>query len=169
LGLRVRGKLAPETVNPLPAAVAALTVTDAVPVEDRVTDWVVVVFTLTLPNDKLVALIPRVGTLEPNSNANVSALSPDLAVSFTASGELTVPAVAVKLAFFTPDATVTDAGTVTAVLLLDRLTASPVLAATVFRVTVQMSDPAVVSDPLAQLSPLTHGRPVPFRPTDRGR
>jgi hypothetical protein len=127
------------------------------------------VFTLTLPNDRLAVLISSVGKLEPNSSANVWALLPDLAVIFTASGELTVPAVAVKLAFLTPDATVTDAGTATAALLLARLTASPVLAAAVFRVTVQMSDPALVKDPWAQLSPLTHGRPVPFRPTDRGR
>ncbi len=124
-------------------------------------------FTFTLPNDKLVALTPSVGTFEPNSNANVLALLPVFAVSITAFEELTVCTVAVKLAFFTPDATVTDAGTVTAALLLVRFTVCPLLAAAVFRVTVQMSDPAPVSDPFAQVSPLTQGRPVPFRPTDR--
>jgi hypothetical protein len=43
--------------------VAALTVTDAVPFEVKVSDCVVAVFTLTLPNDKLVALIPSVATV----------------------------------------------------------------------------------------------------------
>ena len=37
-GAKVRGKLAPETENPAPATVAELTVTGAVPVEDRIID-----------------------------------------------------------------------------------------------------------------------------------
>ena len=37
-GAKVRGKLAPETENPAPATVAELTVTGAVPVEERTTD-----------------------------------------------------------------------------------------------------------------------------------
>ena len=37
-GIKVRGKLAPETENPVPVTVAELTVTGAVPVEDRTTD-----------------------------------------------------------------------------------------------------------------------------------
>jgi hypothetical protein len=70
----------------------------------------------------------------------------------------------VKLAEVDPPATVTDAGTVTAELLLARLTANPPLAAATFSVTVQLSVPAPVIDPLLQLSPLNTGTPVPLRP-----
>ena len=69
-----------------------------------------------------------------------------------------------KLAEVDPPATVTDAGTVTAELLLARLTANPPLAAATFSVTVQLSVPAPVIDPLLQLSPLNTGTPVPLRP-----
>jgi hypothetical protein len=53
--LRVSGKVAPVTVNPVPATPAAVTVTAEAPVEDRVTVCVVVVLTLTLPNERLPA------------------------------------------------------------------------------------------------------------------
>ena len=69
-----------------------------------------------------------------------------------------------KLAEVDPPATVTDAGTVTAELLLARLTANTPLAAATFSVTVQLSVPAPVIDPLLQLSPLNTGTPVPLRP-----
>jgi hypothetical protein len=76
---------------------------------------------------------------------------------------LTADTVAVKLAVVAPAATVTEAGTVTAVLLLARLTANPPPAAAVFSVTVQLSLPAPVIDPLAQLSAVSAGTPVPLR------
>jgi hypothetical protein len=76
---------------------------------------------------------------------------------------LTEVTVAVKLPVVDPAATVTEAGTVTAVLLLARLTATPPLAAATFSVTVQLSVPAPVIDPLVQLSPLNTGTPVPLR------
>ena len=76
---------------------------------------------------------------------------------------LTAETVAVKLALVAPAATVTDAGTVTALLLLDRLTAWPPVPAAAFSVTVQASVPAPVIDPLVQLSPLSTGCPVPLR------
>jgi hypothetical protein len=76
---------------------------------------------------------------------------------------LTEVTVAVKLPVVDPAATVTEAGTVTAVLLLARLTANPPLAAATFSVTVQLSVPAPVIDPLVQLSPLNTGTPVPLR------
>ncbi|MGA9060255.1 MAG: hypothetical protein WB341_01185 [Terracidiphilus sp.] len=50
------GKLAPETVKPVPATVAALTITAELPVEDRVRVCAVAVFTFTLPKDKLDGL-----------------------------------------------------------------------------------------------------------------
>lgn len=54
------GKVSPETVKPAPVSVAALTVTDPVPVDEKVTDWVEDVLTNTSPNARLVALMLRV-------------------------------------------------------------------------------------------------------------
>ncbi len=67
------GKLIPEIVKPVPATVAALTVTADVPVEDRITVCVVAVLRLTLPNDMLDKLTLRVGTDAPSCSANVLA------------------------------------------------------------------------------------------------
>jgi hypothetical protein len=68
LGERVNGKVAPEAANPAPFTPAALIVTDAVPVELKVIDWVVAVLTGTLPKLRLAVLtlnaaIPLVPTL----------------------------------------------------------------------------------------------------------
>ena len=78
---------------------------------------------------------------------------------------LTDEMVAVKLAVVAPEATVTEAGTVTAELLLARPTANPPLAAATFSVTVQLSVPAPVIDPLLQVNPLNAGVPEPLRLT----
>ena len=72
--------MAPEIVKPVPATVAALTVTAAVPVEDRVSVCVVAVFTLTLPKARLDELTLRVGTPGLSCRAKVSATLPALAV-----------------------------------------------------------------------------------------
>jgi hypothetical protein len=74
---------------------------------------------------------------------------------------LTAEAVAVKLALVAPEATTTEAGTFTAVLLLARVTANPLLPAAAVSVTVQASVPAPVSDPLPQVSPLSSSRDPP--------
>jgi hypothetical protein len=81
LGFSVSGKVAPETVNPLPATVPALIVTAAVPVDDSVTVCVDAAFTLTLPNPRLPALTPSVAVPDPRASANVSATPPALAVN----------------------------------------------------------------------------------------
>ena len=159
------GKEAPETENPVPATVAALTVSAAVPVEERVSDCVVAVFTLTLPKFILKGLTLSVGTAAPNCRAKVSVTLFALAVRVTVCAVLTEETVAVKLALLAPAATVTEAGTVTALLLLARFTTNPPLAAAVFSVTVQVSVPAPVIDPLLQLSPFSTGTPVPLRLT----
>jgi hypothetical protein len=78
---------------------------------------------------------------------------------------LTDETVAVKLAVVAPEATVTEAGTVTAALLLARPTANPPLGAATFSVTVQLSVPAPVIDPLLQVNPLSAGVPEPLRLT----
>jgi hypothetical protein len=82
-GLRVSGKLAPETVKPDPATVAALMVTATVPVENSVTVSDVAVFTFTLPNPMLPALTLSVGMPAPSCRANVSATLLALAVKVT--------------------------------------------------------------------------------------
>jgi hypothetical protein len=106
-----------------------------------------------------------VGTPAPNCRAKVLATLLALAVRVTVCAVLTAETVAVKLAEVAPAATVTVAGTVTAELLLARLTVNPPLAAAVFSVTVQLSVPAPVMDPLLQLKALNTGTPVPLRLT----
>ena len=82
-GLIVSGKVAPETVKPVPATVAALMVTATVPVEDRVTVCVVAVFTFTVPKPMLPALTLSVDTPDPNCKAKVFATLLALAVNET--------------------------------------------------------------------------------------
>jgi hypothetical protein len=60
-GFNVSGKLAPEIEKPVPFTVAELTVTAAVPVELKVIDCVVAVFTDTLPKLTLEELRLSVG------------------------------------------------------------------------------------------------------------
>ena len=81
MGFNVSGKVAPETENPVPLTLAALTVTGAVPVEDRITDWVAGELTKTSPKEMLVALMLNVGTPVPSCRAKVFATLPALAVN----------------------------------------------------------------------------------------
>jgi len=152
-------------VNPLPLTAAALTVTAAVPAEDRVNVCVVAVFTFTLPKDKLDELTLSVGTAAPSDRAKVLVTLPALAVRVAVWAVVTEETVAVKAAVVAPAATVTVAGTVAALLLLARFTVNPPVAAAAFSVTVQLSVPAPVIEPLVQLSPLNIGTPMPLRLT----
>ena len=61
LGFSVAGKLPPIMVKPAPLIVAEFTVTGVVPVEVRVKDCVVAVFTVTLPKLRLPALTVNCG------------------------------------------------------------------------------------------------------------
>ena len=74
---------------------------------------------------------------------------------------VTAVAVAVNVALDAPAATVTEAGTVTALLLLVRPTGVALAAAPV-SVTVQASVAAPVTEPLLQETALTAGCPVPL-------
>jgi hypothetical protein len=145
-------------VKPVPARVAALTVTAAVPVEDRVRDWVAGEFRSTSPKAMVAALTlsagvsAGVGVAAPSCRAKVFITPLALAVRVTVCAVLTDETVAVKLAVVEPAATVTEAGTVTAELLLARLTVKSLLGAAVLSATVQVSVPAPVIDPLAQLN-----------------
>ena len=166
-GLIVRGKDSPEIENPAPVTVAPLTVTAAVPVEVNVMVCALARLTATVPKETLAALNASVGTVVPSASAKDLWRLPALAVIVTVCGVAVAVAVRLKLAFFWPDATVTDAGTVTAVLLLAILTAIPLLSAEVFNVTVQVSEPDPLIEPVAQANPLTIGMPLPDRPTLR--
>jgi hypothetical protein len=152
-------------VKPVPVRVTALTVTAAVPVEDRVRDWVAGEFRSTSPKAMVVAFTLSVGTAVPSDRAKVFETLPALAVRVAVCAVLTDETVAVKLAVVEPAATVTEAGTVTVELLLARLTVKPPVAAAAFSVTVQLSVPDPVNEPLVQLSALSTGTPVPLRPT----
>jgi len=83
LGFKVIGKVAPETVKPLPVMVAALTVTAPVPVEDRVMVCVAAVLTLMLPKVRLEELTLSVITDVPNCRTRVLATLLALAVNVT--------------------------------------------------------------------------------------
>jgi hypothetical protein len=152
--LSVTGTVTPETVKPVPATDAALTVTGDPPVEVRIKDCVDIVFRLTEPNATLVAFTVNVAAGGVSSTAYVLETPPALAVSITACAAVTDDTVAVKLALVAPAATVTVVGTVIAVLLLERLTFSPPVGAAAFRVTVQTSVPAPVKDELPHVNAL---------------
>jgi hypothetical protein len=165
-GASVTGSPSPVIEKPLPDIVAALTVTFAVPIDDRTSDCVTAEFTGTVPNVSFAALRPNVGIEPPNCSANVCATPPALAVSVADCNVVTGATLAVKSALLAPAATITVAGTVTALFALDRFTLMPPLAAAAFIVTVQASVAAPVIDPLTQLSLVSIGTPVPLRATD---
>jgi hypothetical protein len=150
----------------VPVSAAELTVTGDAPVEVNVTGSVVGVFTVTLPNARLVGLIVNVAAAAFNCRAKVLETLPALAVSVTACADVTDDTVAVNPALLALAGTVTVAGTVTAALLLARLTLKPPLPAAAVSVTVQLSLPDPVIDALLQVSALNvpaPAVPVPVR------
>lgn len=154
------GKAAPEAVKPLPEIVAALMVNGAAPDEVRISDCVVGVLIVTLPKARLpeltlsagVPVLPAEGAF--NCNAKVCVLLPALAVNVAVCAALTLAAVAVNDALVAPVGTVTLDGTVTAVLLLARVTLTPLVAAAL-RVTEQLSASVPVMVVLVQERALT--------------
>jgi len=165
LGFKVRGKVAPVAANPVPDTDAALTVTAEFPVEDRTTFAVAGISVTTSPKSTLVVLKLRMGDEVMRLSEKFSETPPTLAESVADSAEFTGEIFAVKLALVAPAATVTELGTVTNELLLARPTVNPPLAAAVFSVTVQLSVPDPIIDPLVQLNPVSPGTPVPLRAT----
>jgi hypothetical protein len=89
-----------------------------------------------------------VGALSCRSKVFVA--PPAVALSVAVELELTADTVAVKPALVAPEATVTEAGTVTEVLVLDSVTAWPPVGAAAVRVTVHGSVPAPVMEELVQ-------------------
>jgi hypothetical protein len=122
LGFSVSGRLIPEAEKPVPETVIELTVTGTFPVEVSVRDCVDFVFTFTSPKLRLEEPALSVAVAAPSCSEKVSLTLPALAVSVTAVAVLAEETVAVKLPLEDPGATVTEAGTVTAELLLARLT-----------------------------------------------
>jgi hypothetical protein len=164
--LRVSGKLAPNILKPAPVSVPALMVSGAVPVEVRVTDCgVAAVFTVTLPKPRLLELRLKVGGLALNARAKVFEAVPAVAVRVAVCAVVTEAIVAEKATPVEFAGTVTVAGKVTEVSLLERLTLSPPLPAAALRVTVQASVPAPVIEPLVQENALSvPGAAVPVPP-----
>jgi hypothetical protein len=158
----VNGVVTPDTEKPVPVIVIALMVTGSAPLEVNVIVCVDGVFRFTSPKAMLVALMLNVATAAFNCNEKVLETVPAIADSVTFCVVLTDETVAVKLPTAEPDATVTDDGTVTAALLLERPTVNPPLAAAAFRVTVQESVPAPVMDELMHVSAVSTGMPVPL-------
>jgi len=119
-----------------------------------------------LPKVRLAVFTPNTAVAAFSSTAKLCATPPALAVNVAACADGTAEASAVKSALLAPAATVTEAGTTTALSLLVRLTARPPLAAAAFRVTVQSSacDPRI--DPFTQLSPMRTGTPMPLSATE---
>jgi hypothetical protein len=141
-------------------------VTAAVPDEVSVTVCVVGVFRLTLPNATLVD--PSVSPIDPPVSCRTAVFAAPLAVAVSVAVcvEVTAAIVAVNGAVVAPAATVTEAGTVTAVLLLARVTTSPPVGATALSVTVHASVPAAENDIVVQVSELSAPAvvsPVPLR------
>lgn len=153
-GFRVTGKFIPDIENPEPLKVAELTVTEAVPVEVRVTDCVVGVPMTVLPNEMLVALMLSVEVPVVNWITKVSVTPPAVAVRVTLCWVLNDETVALKLALVALAGTVTELGTVIAELLLARFTVSPLLPAAADRLTVQATVPAPDMDPLLHVRAL---------------
>lgn len=142
------GKVAPETLKPVPLAVAELTVKATVPLEVNVTAWVEAVFRFTFPKERLLVLNAIEGTAAFSCMAKFADALPALAVSVAVCAVLTAATVAEKAALAAPAATVTVAGTVTAELLEARLTANPAAGAAPFNDTVQLAAPAPTMDAL---------------------
>jgi hypothetical protein len=151
-------------VKPDPVRDAALMVTGAVPVDVRITDCVAGVFTATLPNESVLALMSRVVLAAAICREKAFELPFALAVRVAVWAVPTDDAVAVKGAVIAPGATVTAAGSVTAVFVLDRLTICPPLGAGAFRVTVQASVPDPVMEALLQETALKAVMPVALSP-----
>ena len=163
------GNVAPETEKPAPVTVPAFTVTATVPEDVKVTDFVTAVFSATLPNDRAVALTLSVGVAAFSCSEKPIDVLPVLAVMLADCAVVTDDTVALNAALVDAAGTVTEEGTLTALLLLERLTATPPLGADPVNVTVHASVPAPVIDELLQDTALTVGAvdaPVPLKLTE---
>ena len=121
-GFKVTGNATPDIVKPVPVSVPELTRTGAVPVDASVTGSVNAVDVVTSPNVRLVGSIVNFGTDAFNCRVKLLETPPALAVIVTLRSDVTDDTLAVNRALLAFAGTVTVRGTVTAVLLLARLT-----------------------------------------------
>jgi hypothetical protein len=156
----VAGKLPPETENPVPVVEAELIVTATVPLEVTVTDFVTAVPTETLPNDSDVELRLNAGVAAFSCIAKVREEALVLADNVAVCDVLTDAALAVNDAVDAPETTVTLAGAVTALSLLDTVTLSPPDGAVELRDTVHAVEPAPVNELLPHENALIEGASV---------
>ena len=112
------GKVAPVIVKPVPVIVAALTVTAVVPEEVSVTGSVVGVLIVTSPKLRLVVLRLNPTVCAFSRIEKTFVVPPADPVSVAVCVDVTAVTVAVNPAVVAPAATVAEAGTVTAELLL---------------------------------------------------
>ncbi len=163
------GKLPPETENPVPEIESDLRVTATVPLEVTVTGFVTAVPTETLPNDRELALRLNAGTAAFSCIAKLCDDPFALAKIVAVCDVLTEFTFAVNDAEDAPDATVTLAGTFTALLLLPSATLKPPDGAAALSDTVQVVVPAPVKELLAHESALmeaVNGAADPLRLID---
>jgi hypothetical protein len=152
----------PDCANPDPVIDTPLIVTALEPVAVMVSDWVTVVFKLTLPNAMLVEFTVRLEVAAFNCSEKVLDELPVVAVKVAVCAVLTAETVALKLALVEPEGTVTDAGTTTELLLLAMLITWPPLGAAPLRVAVQLSVEAPVIELDAQVRALIVGAGTGF-------
>jgi hypothetical protein len=108
-----------------------------------------------------VALMLRFPDAGVRLSAKVFETLPALAVSVTVWAELNEDTVAAKDALVAPAGTVAALGTVTVLLLLDRLTLNPPVGAAALRVVVQVTLPEVVIEELLQEKEFSAGAAAP--------
>jgi hypothetical protein len=144
-GLNVAGSVAPETEKPLPLTLAEFTVTGAVPVELSITGCDTAVFTSTLPNPSDVPLTLKDAAPVEGEMVmlNVVDTPPATAVIVATCVVATLATVAVNPAVIASGLTATPPGTLTAGLLLVRVTRNLLLV-----VDVRYTEQASVDAPL---------------------
>jgi hypothetical protein len=149
----VSGNVAPDILKPEPVKTAELMVTAPVPAEVRVKSCgAAAVLTCTLPKARLLELTVSVGTHTGALSCSEDVLDtvPAVAVTVAVCEVDTDETVAVNAALVAFAATVTEAGTLTAALLLDRATVNPVLGAAAVKLTASATVPDPVMDGPAQ-------------------
>jgi hypothetical protein len=160
-GFSVKGVLRPDAENPAPLTVTPLIVAATDPDDVTVTDWLVAVLSNSVPNATLVVLKLSPAVEEFSCRTTLFELVPTVAVRVAVCAVFTADATAANPALHDPVGGETEAGTVTALLLLAMITVSgPVVWAV--KVTVHQSELAPVIDVLVQENPSTPGCPVPL-------
>jgi hypothetical protein len=138
-GFSTAGNVPPDTVKPAPIIDTPDISRGSVPTEVNVTACVAGEFSGTLPKAMLVALTLIVDTAAPRLRLYIADTPAEVAVNVTVCAVPAAETLAVNPALVAPAATITVAGTATAVLLLVTLTLNPPAGAAAFRATVHVS------------------------------